>query len=358
MTRFTQPEKIQSNDLARPNLHQLGQPRGCGNLLGIAPYMIPQDYASQESFFNKLDAYLQIAQREQWLNEKTIVLFPEYLGTWLGFANESEKIFQASTLNTAERVMVFRHPLKFSAYFLRSTEKGRAEAAFFRIKARQMAAIYHTVFSQLARDYAITLIAGSTVLPAPQILNGELIPNEGPLRNVSIVYQPDGVPHPHLICKAFPTSTELRFTAPASAKDLPSFETPAGRLGVMICADSWYPQAYAAMKEQGIELLAVPSFDILGSEYLNRPWPGYDGWSAPADVDGRDIKKITEAQAWEKYSLAGRIPSSGAKYGMNIFLRGQLWDQDLGGKPATLVKENEVFVEEPTQQAAILNLWL
>jgi len=358
MTQFTHPEKIQSNELTRPNLHQLGQPRGRGNLLGIAPYMIPQDYASQESFFNKLDAYLQIAQREQWLNEKTIVLFPEYVGTWLVFANESEKIFQASTLNAAERAMVFYHPLKFSACFLRSTEKGRAEAAFFRIKARQMAAIYHTVFSQLARDYAITLIAGSTVLPAPQILNGELIPNEGPLRNVSIVYQPDGAPYPHLICKAFPTSAELRFTAPASAKNLPSFETPAGRLGVMICADSWYPQAYVTMKEQGIELLAVPSFDILGSEYWNRPWAGYDGWSPPADVDGRDIKKITEAQAWEKYSLAGRIPSSGAKYGMNVFLRGKLWDQDLGGKPTTLVRENEVFVEESRQQAGILNLWL
>ena len=127
----------------------------------------------------------------------------------------------------------------------------------------------------------------------------------------------------------------------------------------MICAElRWYPQAYATMKEQDIELLAVPSFDLLGSEYWNRHWHGYDGWPAPADVDGRDIKKITEAQAWKKYSLAGRIPSSGAKYGMNVFLRGKLWDQDLGGKPATLIRENEVFVEEPTQQAAILNLWL
>jgi predicted amidohydrolase len=359
MTQFTHAE-IQSNELTRPNLHQLGQSRGRGNLLGIEPYMVPQDYASLESFFNKLDSYLQIAQREQWLDDKTIVLFPEYIGTWLVFANESEKIFQTSTLNAAERAMVLRHLLKFSSYFLKSTEKGKVEAAFFRIKARQMASIYHAVFSQLAQDYAITLIAGSIVLPAPRILNGELMPNEGPLRNVSVVYQLDGAPYSDLICKAFPTSAELNFTAPDSAKNLPSFETPAGRLGVMICADSWFPQAYTTMKEQDIDLLAVPSFDILGSEYWNRRWQGYDGWPAPADVDGHDIKRITEAQAWKKYSLAGRIPSSGAKSGMNIFLRGKLWDQDLGGKPATLVlvRENEVFVEEPTQQAAILNLWL
>lgn len=351
-------EKIQLNELTQPNLHQLGKPRERGNLLGVAPYMIPQDYVSRESFFNKLDAYLKIAQHEEWLNEKTIALFPEHIGTWLVFANENKKIFQLSTLDAAQRAMVFHHPLKFITYFLKSTEKGRAEAAFFRMKAKHMAAIYHEVFSQLAQNYAITIIAGSIILPAPQITTGELTPNEGPLRSVSIVYRPDGTPHPHLLFKAFPTSRELDFITPATAKDIPSFETPAGRLGVLICADSWYPQTYTSLNENGIEFLAVPSFDILGMEYWHQPWPGYDGWPLPADVDGNDIKKITEAQAWKKYSLAGRIQASGARYGMNIFLRGKLWEQDLGGKPATVVLENEVFVEELTPKAVMLNLWL
>jgi hypothetical protein len=75
-------------------------------------------------------------------------------------------------------------------------------------------------------------------------------------------------------------------------------------------------------------------------------------------VDIRDIKNITEGQAWQKYSLEGRIRTSGAKYGMNIFLRGKFWDQDFGGNPATLVRDHEIFVEEITQQAAMLNLWL
>jgi hypothetical protein len=90
----------------------------------------------------------------------------------------------------------------------------------------------------------------------------------------------------------------------------------------------------------------------------NQPWQGYDGWPVPTDVDMQDIRKITEAQAWHKYSLAGRIRSSGATYGMNVFLRGKLWDQDLGGWPATLVRDGHVFVEEQTQKAALLSLWL
>jgi len=346
------------DDLALPNLHQLGSDRGHGNLLGIEPYMIQQDYASKDSFFNKLNDYLLAAQREKYLNDKTIVVFPEYIGTWLVLAGESEKIFQAVTLEAAQRAMVFRHPLKFLSYLLRSTEKGRAEAAFFRMKAYQMAEIYENTFSQLARDYSVTIIAGSIVLPAPQISSRHLILNNGPLYNVSIVYQSDGIPLQPLISKAFPTARELPFTMPASPSGLPSFDTPAGLLGVLICADSWFPQAYVALKEQGIDLVAVPSYDVFGMQKWNQPWRGYDGWQAPNDVDLNDIEKITEAQAWNKYSLAGRIRSSGATYGMNVFLRGKLWDQDLGGWPATLVREADVFVEEQTPKAAILSLWL
>jgi hypothetical protein len=145
---------------------------------------------------------------------------------------------------------------------------------------------------------------------------------------------------------------------PAAANDIPSFETPAGRLGVLICADSWYPQAYFPAKAQGIDMLAVPSYDVFGIQNWNRTWPGYDGWPAPPDVDPGDAGWIRESQAWRKYSLAGRIRSSGAAYGMNVFMRGRLWDQDLAGWPATLVREREVFVEEQTEKAAILNLWL
>lgn len=345
-------------DLARPTLHQYGRARDRGNLLGIEPYMIPQDYKSRESFFNKVDAYLLTAQHEGWLNEKTIVLLPEHIGTWLILIDESRDIFESPTLAIAQRTFALRHLLAFGIYFLKATEKGRPEAAIFRMKAAQMAESYQAVFSQLARQYSVTIVAGSIVLPAPQISGGRLIVNHGPLRNVSIVCKPDGTLHPRPVYKVFPTSSELPFIQPAPVSDIPSFDTPAGRLGVLICADSWFPQAYARVNEQGIDMLAVPSYEASQTRSWNHPWLGYDGWQAPADVDANDIKSLTEAQAWEKYSLAGRIQSSGARYGMNIFLRGKLWDQDLGGKPATIVRNHEVFVEESTQQAAILNVWL
>jgi len=351
-------EETKLDNLSIPNMHQLGSDRGRGNLLGIEPYMIPQDYVSKESFFNKLKSYLLAAQLQKWLNEKTIVVFPEYVGSWLVLAGEGEKIFHVTTFNAAERTMVLGHPLRFVANWLASSEEGRAEAAFFRMKSNQMAEIYQEVFSQLAQEYAVTIVAGSIVLPALQISSGRLILTEGPLYNTSVVFQRDGKPYASPISKVFPTAEELPFIASAPVKDIPSFDTPAGRLGVLVCADSWFPQAYVPLKEQGIDLLAVPSFGAFSEHTWNQSWLGYDGWPAPIDVDLKDVQKLTEGQAWNKYALAGRIRSSGAKYGMNVFLRGKLWDQDSGGWPATLVKDGEVFVEEQTRKAAILSLWL
>ena len=45
------------NELSFPNLHPLGEDRGRGNMLGIAPYVVAQDYASTQSFFKKMDSY-------------------------------------------------------------------------------------------------------------------------------------------------------------------------------------------------------------------------------------------------------------------------------------------------------------
>jgi predicted amidohydrolase len=346
------------DDLSLPTIHQLGSDRGRGNLLGIEPFMVPEDYASEESFFNKLNGYLLTAQREKYLNEKTIVLFPEHVGTWLVLAGERQEVFRAASRAVAERIMVMSHLLQFLSLMLRSKERGRMEAAFFRMKAPEMAEIYQKVFSRLARDYSATMIAGSIILPATQIDGCQLALHEGPLYNTSVMFRSDGTPYPSLIYKAFPTADELPFVTPAAPGDIPSFETAAGRVGVLICADAWFPQAHAVLNAQEIDLLAVPSYSAFGMQKWNELWFGYDGWQTPPDVDANDVGHITEAQAWNKYSLAGRIRSSGAAHGMNVFLRGKLWDQDLGGWSATLVKGDDVLVEAPTQKAAILSLWL
>ena len=135
--------------------------------------------------------------------------------------------------------------------------------------------------------------------------------------------------------------------------DLPVYETPVGRLGVLICADSWYPASYAVLAGQDVEIIAVPNNQ---AKWL-KPWSGYSTTFVPQDVDLKDVGRLTEREAWLKYALPGRMTSSGAKAGLHVFFHGQLWEQVSEGQ-SILVKKDAVFEAPLVQKAALTNLWI
>ncbi|HEX8680725.1 MAG TPA: nitrilase-related carbon-nitrogen hydrolase [Ardenticatenaceae bacterium] len=356
---------------AEPNICVVAAPgtdTGRGNLLGIQPCMEPRDYATAESFRAKLDSYLAEAWRQGWLGGRAIVVLPEYLGSWLVVAGAHPSVYAAARVEDAMRRLIRDDLPGFARAALATWGRRRSEHApwpgafdwvkdaLFRMRAPQMASIYHSVFSGLARDYGVTIVAGSLLLPAPTVKDGALKPGSGPLQNVSVLYHPDGRADSRLARKLFLITDEQPFTAPGTLADLPIFDTPAGRLGVVICADSWYPQVYKALEQHGMDFVAVPSY-LAPDGVWQRPWQGYNGASPPADVDPADVGTLAEGEAWRKYALAGRIGASGARCGVNVFLRGSLWD--LGADGASLaVRDGEVTEVPYTARGAIVNLWL
>jgi hypothetical protein len=61
-----------------------GDSTGKGNVLGVQAFMTPIDYASEANFRQKIEFYLIEAKKNKWLiSKKTIVVFPEYIGTFL-----------------------------------------------------------------------------------------------------------------------------------------------------------------------------------------------------------------------------------------------------------------------------------
>jgi len=346
-----------------------GRDCGQGNLLGIQPSLTAEDYATEQALFTRLEGYLAEARRRGWLTERTVVVWPEYIGSWLAVAGEGPAVFRAPTLADGMRGLALAHLLPFAGQALRAREKDRMAAGLFRTKARRMAAAYQEVFSTLAARASVTMVAGSIVLPSPEVRNGVIRAGDGPLYNVSAVFgpavgecaiggSPEGGAYPALAAKIYLISSELPFVTPAPLQTLPVFETPAGRLGVLICADSWYPAPYARLKALGAELIAVPSYTE-GDGSWDRPWAGYDGGPAPVDVDLRDVGTLSEGQAWRKYALAGRMAGSGARHGINVFLRGGMWELGSDGRSlATSASECGEVSETQGNGAALLNLWL
>jgi len=346
-------------DLNIKELNSYGKKGRKGNLLGIEPYVVSDDYATIGNLEAKLDGYLSVAQAEGWINERTVVLWPEYIGTWLVFTGEKPALH----LDGVIKHLIKAHQKEYDAFYATVQEQNKQYAALFRTKALAIAVNYQTVFSKLAKKYKVTTIAGSLVLPSPCIANGKLVLDvNGPLYNVSMVLDAKGRPYQELIYKAYPTSGELPFTTPGPVGVLPAFDTPAGRIGVLICADSFYPQAYARLKDLKVKAVAVPSYGHGGLKAWTATWIGYDGWPNPHDVKSKDVNKITNSQAWLKYSLAGRIGESGAAHGVNVFLHGGLWPElDMGGGVSVVVRNkhnDEKWNREIiTPQATLNNLW-
>ncbi|MFN4286766.1 MAG: carbon-nitrogen hydrolase family protein [Lacibacter sp.] len=319
---------------------QVGAPTGQALLIALQPYMSTYSYATRFNFETTLRLYFNQLRNEGLLDTATVVVLPEYIGTWLVAAGEKEAVYSAATITDAMRTMVFSNLFSFAWNYLRAKGSDKVADALFRMKSTHMARVYAAVFSELAKEYQCTIVAGSIVLPDAYVdMDGSLrIRKGGPLYNTTAVFYPNGLPDTQLVKKQFPITEELGFTACAKPGAVPVFATAAGRMAVLICADSWYPAAYAPLQGRA-DFLVVPS--LAGTDSVwQAPWQGYNGAPPPADVDTGLYRRISEGEAWQRYSMGTRAPQAGVHQGVNVFFTGDLWDLHPQGRVLLLQNDS------------------
>ncbi len=305
------------------------------NVVGIQPFMITTDYLNEKQFYEKLKGYFDQAKREGYFKQHTVVLLPEYLGTWLVVSNEKKSVLETKHINSAMTLMILSNPVRFiRALFHHQNEPDPFASAIFRMKAKEMARQYSRVFKSLAQTYNVTINPGSIILPGPFIGESKQLEVnlDEPLYNVSFIFHPDGTIDNQIIRKSYPIESEKPFVTAYPINKLPVFDLPIGKTSIVVCADSWYPESYEQIQKQLPDVILVNSY-CAGEETMQNPWKGYDGGELPVDVDEEDIGNLTEREAWIKYALPGRIKSVPVPYGVNVFLRGELWDLGTDGDP-------------------------
>ncbi|MBJ2349125.1 MULTISPECIES: carbon-nitrogen hydrolase family protein [Pseudomonas] len=332
-----------------------GTPADRGNLLGIQPELFPTDYQSPERLHRKLAAYLQTARDQGFLNDKTIVVLPEHIGTWLMVSGEKDEVYQAPTLKQAMHWLALSNPLAFLRALAAAQGDNRLDDAYLRMKAGAMARDYQILFGGLAREFNVTLVAGSIVLPEPSVNEGELTVGRGALYNSSLVFGRDGRPIGQPQRQRYPAFDQQDVLQAEQPDATHVIETPAGRLGVLIGTDSWYPLHYRQLNEQGAQLIAVPAF-VIGRDAWNKPWNGYKGLTTPSEVSLKP-GEVNEGQAWRRLTLTSRLPVSQARGGVSVFLRGQFWDSGSAGQ-SFISHDGQQFADGEARGARLLNLWL
>ncbi len=336
--------------------NEIGANVGKGNLVGIQPYMMPIDYSSEEAFYNKTKSYLLSAKQKSVLNSKSIVVFPEYYSSWLVAINEKESVYFDRSSEKALQTVVLSNFFSFFYNFLNAPKvTDKIKYSLFATKSEAMAAVYVNTFSKLAKEYNVTIVAGSILLKNPKIVDNQIVIQSGPLYNISAVFGPNGQLNPNLIKKVYPIIDELPFVCKSNVNDIPVFNTPAGKLGVLICADSWNTACYNVLKSKGVQILAVPSYSALDNAWA-LPWNGYSGTETPKDAK-KDLQIITEGEAWHRYAMAGRAKKEGnILKGINVFLRGKIWD--LGSDGATIMLSDSASKAYTVDGPTLSVVWL
>ncbi|WAJ39106.1 carbon-nitrogen hydrolase family protein [Pseudomonas sp. GOM7] len=294
-----------------------GNPGTAGNLLGIQPELVSSDLQSLARLRLKLAAYLDQARDLGLLNPRTVVVLPEHIGTWLFAIGEKDELYQAPDHQRALQWSAARNPLDFIQALLWADGDARLPDALLRTKAKRMAHDYQQLFGGLARDYAVTLVAGSIVLPQPQLEHGQLQVAQGPLYNVSLVFdsagQPLGQPHRQAFAAATASSQ-----APEALQVL---DTPAGRLGILLGGDARHIASHA---RQDVELLVMPS----------------------------DMDANTNMSEFGEH-----LQAQGIHAGLQVHMRGRLWERS-GQATALAFVDGRLSQGDASAGAQLINLWL
>lgn len=325
-----------------------GQPGARGNLLGIQPELFPADYQSVQRLHLKLAGYLRRARAQGLVNDKTVVVLPEHIGTWLWAVGEKKEFYEAIQRKEAEQWLALSNPLQFARGLIRAQGRDRLEDAYLRMKAEDMAEQYQHLFGGLAREFGVTLVAGSIVLPAPSVEQGVLRVGKGPLYNTSVVFGSDGRPLGQPQRQHFLNHATRRYVAPAGDAPFNTVDTPAGRLGVLIGTDSWYPASYARLREQNVQLLAIPA-SVSGPGRWQQPWRGFRSATTPADV-ALQPGEISEGQAWQRL-----VPGDQAS--LTVFMAGRFWNQANEGQSFARHHDQTSQVSDG-RGARLINVWL
>ncbi|MEB2777634.1 hypothetical protein SYJ56_20120 [Algoriphagus sp. D3-2-R+10] len=308
------------------------------NIIGIQPYMEVSDYFSQVIFKEKIRQYLVTANSIAFIKKSTLVIYPENIGTWLLLLNEKHNLAEKKTLNEVMRTIAFSNAFDFFLGYIKTGDESNTEfSSIIRMKAKSMAKAYFETFSDLAIETNAYIVAGSILLPDPSVDDGEINLNlSGPLYNASFLFGPDGKVVGNPILKSFPNSTEASYTSAGDPNTLQVFDLPIGKTFILPFNDSWQSDAYENAINDSAEIIIGSSF-FPGNHTLHSKWTGYDGEINPENLDFGDIDKLSNKEAWEKYSLPKQIKSTKANVGFNVFFRGDLWDLGPAGQPLVVL---------------------
>lgn len=218
----------------------------------------PHDYTSTETFKRKIEELMSKADSTEKLDRKSLVVFPEDIGTFLVFLDEDlEKV--ESVEEAVKNVLMRNFP---KLLFLMLSKKLSPKKALLTVKWKKVWNTYRATFAKFAREYHTYIVAGSL-----------LEPQKRRIYNTSYLFGPDGwiigkQSKVHLV-----EIEKALGVDPASIESIRVYETEVGRIGITICFDGFHNDVVRRITRLGANIMAQPSANPEPwNERLEKEW--------------------------------------------------------------------------------------
>ena len=288
------------------------------------------DYRSEESFKAKV---LELTHRavEDLDDAPKLVAFPETVGFPLLLTlGDYASVSKFSRVSEGVRYLLghyWREVLRAAWHW-----RVFGLEALYLSKALPAYLAYKDAFSEAARIYGVTIVAGSHFLPhiEEEAVRGVHIAGKR-VHNVSYSFAPTGYIINRWGKRYLNPGMESRAGLSRSKASPHPFETPVGRVGVAICLDGFYSSV-------------VEHLDGLGTQTVVQPSANHAPWDRPWPAN----TTLSEGEAWLEKGLRAQLQGRlHLRYGVNPMMVGDVWDLHPRGRSSLLA--NTRFMDAETE---------
>ncbi|TGN17103.1 hydrolase, carbon-nitrogen family protein [Leptospira idonii] len=338
-------EKTWSNIVIQTN----GADRKYGNIISMQVYLRSSDFAKEEWWAGRIEELLKTGKDANIYDRKTIVIFPEHIGTGLVFLGEKESVFEAKSWKSALDLFALKHEADLTPFLPSDVSKPGAKwEASFRLQAQKMADVYQKTFSALAKQYNVPILAGSILLPGPKVVRGTLVIDpKAPLYNVSVPFAADGRVMDPLVKKTVLTDEEESFVTAGEVSQDRTWIVPGWKVGVFVGHEVFHAALYDRLKGRPLDGLVSPGFSF--SKMNRERWKDY--------IQDPEFMSLSDEDVWIKHGLPKHIKTTRAVESVQVFLQGDFFGETASGKTFNIrdfVNQDE---SGSSKEPRILNLY-
>lgn len=323
-----------------------GENRKYGNLVAMQTFFHWTDFSSEEVIEKRVNELLSAGKNAGIFDRKTIVVFPEHIGTGFLFLEEQSKVFKVDSFTGSLQLMALRHKEELLGFPALPTAKRPVLDSILRWKSKRMASAMQNIFSKAAKAYSIPILAGSIILPGPKIVRGELVVDtKQPLYNVSVSFGSDGRIMEPMVKKTVLSEWEELLVEKGDINQNRVWIVPGWKVAVFLGEEVFSEPLYEKLKGRPLDGMVASGF---GNPY-----------GKPENLQRYitdSISGMSEKDVWIKHGMIKYIQRTKAMDLIQVFSMGSF----LGNSPKVKtfnIRDFQFKDEASSSSPLIMNLY-